>query len=65
MTPASNTLYTLMLFLALAVLNLWTERRRRIPSSQTGRQILRLRLREFVSSFQTVENAVAHGGPRQ
>ena len=38
MTAASNTLYTLMLFLSLAVLNLWTERRRRIPRSQSGRR---------------------------
>jgi hypothetical protein len=30
MTPASNTLYTLMLFLALAILNLWTGRRHHI-----------------------------------
>jgi hypothetical protein len=44
MTAASNTLYTLMLFLALAVLNLWTERRRRIAHSQSGRQPLRLRM---------------------
>jgi hypothetical protein len=31
MTPASHTLYTLMLFLALVVLNLWIGRRGRIP----------------------------------
>ena len=64
MTAASNTLYTLMLFLALAVLNLWTERRRRIPRSQSARQPL-LRMRAFVATFQTAENAVAHVGPRQ
>lgn len=29
MTPASNTLYTLALFFALAVLNLWKTRRER------------------------------------
>jgi membrane protein implicated in regulation of membrane protease activity len=29
MTPASNTLFALALFLALAVLNIWTVRRRR------------------------------------
>jgi hypothetical protein len=29
MTPASNTLFALALFFALAVLNLWTARRRR------------------------------------
>ena len=31
MTPISHTLYTLTLFLALAVLKLWSERRHRIP----------------------------------
>lgn len=31
MTPASHTLYTLTLFLALATLNLWSNRRHRIP----------------------------------
>jgi hypothetical protein len=36
MTAASNTLYTLMLFLALAILNLWTSRRERIARSQSG-----------------------------
>jgi hypothetical protein len=29
MTPASNTLFTLALFFALAALNLWTIRRQR------------------------------------
>jgi hypothetical protein len=32
MTPASHTLYSLTLFLALAALKLWSERRHRIPS---------------------------------
>jgi hypothetical protein len=31
MTAHSQTLYSLMLFLALAALNLWSERRQRIP----------------------------------
>jgi hypothetical protein len=32
MTAASHTLYSLTLFLALAALKLWSERRHRIPS---------------------------------
>jgi hypothetical protein len=31
MTAAANTLYSVTLFLALSVLNLWTDRRQRIP----------------------------------
>lgn len=31
MSAASHTLYTLTLFLALAALKLWSERRHRIP----------------------------------
>ena len=31
MTAASHTLYTLTLFLALATLKLWSERRHRVP----------------------------------
>jgi hypothetical protein len=31
MTPFSNTLYTLTLFLALASLKLWSQRRNRVP----------------------------------
>ncbi|MGD0773536.1 MAG: hypothetical protein ABSC05_12010 [Candidatus Solibacter sp.] len=31
MTAASQTAYSLTLFLALVALNLWTERRHRIP----------------------------------
>ncbi len=33
MTPASNTLFALALFFALALLNLWTRRRHRRPVS--------------------------------
>ena len=65
MTAASNTLYTLMLFLALAVLNLWTERRRRIPRTQSGRQPLRLRMRAYLSTLLTIENAAVHVGHRR
>ncbi len=33
MTPASNTLFAIALFFALALLNLWTRRRHRRPVS--------------------------------
>jgi hypothetical protein len=63
MTASSNTLYTLMLFLALAVLNLWIERRGRSPGTQTGRQSLRLRMRAHISTFLIVENAAVRWPP--
>jgi len=65
MTAASNTLYTLMLFLALAVLNLWTERRRRMRRIQSGRQPLRLRLRAQLSTLLTIENDAVHVSHRR
>jgi hypothetical protein len=39
MTAPAHTLYSATLFLALAVLNLWSERRQRIPRMVRGRAI--------------------------
>ena len=65
MTAASNTLYTVMLFLALAVFNLWTERRRRMRHIQSSRQPLRLRLRTQLSTLLTIENDAVHVSHRR
>ena len=39
MTATANTLYSLTLFLALSVLNLWVDRRQRIPRTVARRTI--------------------------